>query len=61
MRVGSEALRDAVDEILLPRIASDVGERQDDDREPWRGRIFRCQGRRGFAGWRVDLERIDPD
>src|SRR5271166_1046398 len=31
--VGREALRDPVDEMLLLRIAANIGERQDDDRE----------------------------
>ena len=32
-KVGGQALRDAVDEILLLRVAADIGEGQDDDRE----------------------------
>jgi hypothetical protein len=33
--VSGEALRDPVDEMVLLRAASDIGERQDDHREAW--------------------------
>ena len=60
--VGGEALGDAVDEIVLLRIAADVGERQDDDREARRGGFFGRGGRRGLRlRWHADFERIDPD
>ncbi len=32
-KIGRQALRDPVDEMLLLRVAADIGERQDDDRE----------------------------
>ena len=43
-KIGRQALRDAVDEILLLRVAADIGERQDDDREARRPLTFRCGG-----------------
>ena len=46
--VGREALRDPVDEMLLLRVASDIGERQDDDREARRRGFFGRWGRRGL-------------
>ena len=62
--VGRQALRDPVDEMLLLRVAADIGERQNDDREARRGGSFRSQDRRrlrlGGHGL-ADLERIDPD
>jgi len=48
--------------MLLLRIAADIGEGQDDDREARRRGFFGCRGRRGLrAGGRADVERIDPD
>ena len=46
--IGRQALRDPVDEILLLRVAADIGERQDDDREARRGGFFGRWGRRGL-------------
>ena len=61
-KVGRQALGDPVDEMLLFRIAADIGERQDDDREARRGGFFGRWGRRGLRlGGHADLERIDPD
>ena len=34
--IGREALRDAVDEMLLLRVAADICEGQNDDRKAWR-------------------------
>ena len=60
--VGREAFCDPVDEMLLLRVAADIGERQDDDREPRRGGFFwRCAGRGFHVGGRTDFNRIDPD
>jgi hypothetical protein len=39
-KIGRQALRDPVDEMLLLRVAADIGERQDDNGEAWRGRFF---------------------
>ena len=53
---------DAVDEMLLPRVAADIGEWQDDDREARRGDLFGCGGRGALCvPGRTDFERIDPD
>src|SRR5208283_646105 len=61
-KIGREALRDPVDEMLLLRVASDIAERQDDDREARRGRFFGRWGRRRLClGGLADFERIDPD
>ena len=61
-KVGREALRDPVDEMLLFRVAADIGERQDDDREARRGGFFGRWGRRGLRlGGLADVKRIDPD
>ena len=63
-KIGRQALRDPVDEMLLLRVAADIGERQNDDREARRGGFFRRRDRRGLrlGGRRLaDLERIDPD
>ena len=38
--VGRQAFRDPVDEMLLARVAADVGERQDDHREARRSGFF---------------------
>ena len=46
--VGRQALGDPVDEMLLLRVAADIGERQDDDREARRGGFFGRWGRRGL-------------
>ena len=60
--IGRQALRDPVDEMLLLRVAADIGERQDDDREARRGGFFGRRGRRGLRlGGRADFKRIDPD
>jgi len=61
--VGRQALRDPVDEMLLLRVASDIGERQHHDREAGRTRVARRGG--GRRGHRLsglaDLKRIDSD
>ena len=45
-KVGCKALRDPVDEMLLLRVAADIGEWQNDDRQARRGGFFGCWG-----GW----------
>ena len=47
-KIGRQALRDPVDEMLLLRAAADIGERQHDDREARRGGFFGRRGRRGL-------------
>ena len=47
-KIGREALRDPVDEMLLLRVAADIGEGQDDHREARRGGFFRRFGWRGL-------------
>ncbi len=48
--------------MLLLRIAADIGEGQDDDREARRGGFFGRRGRRGLRlGGPADFKRIDPD
>jgi hypothetical protein len=48
--------------MLLLRVAADIGERQDDDRETRRHGFFRRWGRHGLRlGGRADLQRIEPD
>ena len=59
-KIGREAFGDAIDEILLLRIAADVGEGQDDDREA-RRRGFFSAGGAGFAGRARRPQRIDAD
>src|SRR3984957_17742515 len=60
--VGRETFRDPVDEMLLLRIAADIGERKDDDRETRRRGFFGRWGRHGLRlGGRADSHRIDPD
>ena len=60
--VGRQALRHAVDEILLLRVAADIGEGQDDDREARRSGFFGRWGRRGLRlGGLPTSKRIDPD
>ena len=61
--VGGEALGDAVGEIFLFGIAADIGERQHDEGEARRRRIFRALGvGAGFAcSGCADVKRIDPD
>ena len=56
--IGRETLRDPVDEVLLFRVAADIGERQNNDRETRRAGFFRRRGRRGFrcAGWPTSSE-----
>src|ERR1700735_3758509 len=46
--VGRGAFRDPVDEMLLLRVAADIGERQDDDRETPRDGFFSRGGRNGL-------------
>ena len=48
--VGRQALRHPIDEMLLLRVAADIGERQDDDREARRGGFFGRGAGAGFAG-----------
>jgi len=63
-QIRRQAFRDPVDEILLFRVAADIGEWQNDDREARRVGSFRSQDRRRLrSGGRglADLERIDPD
>ena len=48
--------------MLLLRVAADIGERQDNDREARRGRFFGARNGAGFASaGDADLQRIDPD
>ena len=48
--------------MLLLRVAADIGERQDDDREARRSGFFGRWGRRGLRlGGLADFKRIDPD
>ena len=48
--------------MLLLRVASDIGEGQDDQRQPRRGGFFGGRGRRGLRYCRrADVERIDAD
>ena len=47
--VGREAFRDPVDEMLLLRVAADIGERQDDDREARRADFSGAGAGTGFA------------
>ena len=46
-KIGRQALGDPVDEMLLLRIAADIGERQDDDREARRVVACSARGRSG--------------
>jgi hypothetical protein len=48
--------------MLLFRVAADIGERQNNDRETRRARLFRRCDRRG-SGMRglADIKRIDAD
>ena len=58
--IGGQALRHAIDEILLLWIAADVGEGQNHDGEAWWTRLVRCGGvRRGRWACRAGLDRID--
>jgi hypothetical protein len=51
-----------MDEMLLLGVATDIGERQDDDREARRGGFFLCCNRGGFRPrWLAAFERVDPD
>jgi len=52
-KIGRQALRDSVDEMLMGRIAADIGERQDDHREVRRGGFSGAGVGAGFAwaGW----------
>ena len=62
-QVCRQALRYAIDEILLFRIAPDVGEGHNDHGEARRrGGFFVRQGRRGLrSGGVADINRIDAD
>ena len=61
-QVGGEVLGDAVGEILLARIAGEILEGQDDNREARRAGFLRRGRRRGLCpGGLTDFERIDPD
>ena len=60
--IGRQTFRDPVDEVLLFGVAADIGERQDDDRETRRARLFRRCDRRGFRlRGLADIKRIDAD
>ena len=60
--IGGETFRHSVDEMLLFRVAADIGERKDDDRETRRARLFWRRDRRGFGLRRLaDVKRIDAD
>ena len=60
--IGGQALRDAVDEIFLLRIAADIGEGQHHDGEVRRPGLFGRGGRRWLRrGGLADFKRIDPD
>ena len=48
--IGRQALRDPVDEMLLLRVAADIGEGQNDDREARRAGIFGAVAGAAFAG-----------
>src|SRR5271165_6696145 len=61
-KIGRQALGDPVDEMLLVRVAADIGERQDDHREARRGGFFGYRGRsRLRLGGLAHVQRIDPD
>src|SRR5260370_18354883 len=61
-KVGREALRDPVDEMLLLRFAADVGEREDDHREARRGGFFgRWDRYRLRLGPFADFARKNPE
>src|SRR5271166_309493 len=48
--------------MLLLRVAADIGERQDDNREARRGGFFWRRSWRGLRwGGDTDVKRIDPD
>ena len=60
--VGRQALGDAVDKIVLPGIAPEIGEGKNHDRKARGSRFFGRWGRRGLRlGRRADFKRIDPD
>src|ERR1700722_1133049 len=47
--------------MLMLRVAADIGERQDDDREAWRPCSSRLEGGEcGRRDFRASIERIDP-
>ena len=48
-KIGRQALRDPIDEMLLLRVAADIGERQDHHREARRGGFFGRDGRAALA------------
>jgi hypothetical protein len=48
-QVSREALRNPVDEMLLVRVASDIGKRQDDDREARRAGFLGAGDDMGFT------------
>ena len=61
-KVGGEALGDAVDEIVLPGIAPDIGEGKNHDRKARRPRLRFIGSDRGWRGTaRIDPDLIDPD
>ena len=61
-KIGRQALRDPVDEMLLLRVAADIAERQNDDREARGIGFFGHQGRRGFRhSGHAHVERINAD
>ena len=48
--------------MFLLRVASDIGEGQDDDGEAWRRGYFVRRSVRGLRDWRrADVKRIDAD
>ena len=58
-KIGRQALRDAVDEMLLLHAASDIGERQDDHREARRAlSVRRGGGGRGCDARRANFDRV---
>ena len=59
--VGGEALRDPIDESLLLRVVSEIGEGEDHHREARRPLPIRLgAGRRGRRAFRARPDRIDP-
>jgi hypothetical protein len=56
-KISGQALRHAIDEVFLLRLAAEIGEGQDHDGEAWRTRLFRCRSlRRGRLA--AGLDRI---
>jgi hypothetical protein len=57
--IGGQALRHTIDEILLLRVAAEIGEGQDDDGEAWWTRLVWCLGvYLGRWAGRAALDRI---